>query len=78
MGRLWDLHGGAAKLDLALKTFLEQKAQVEELWNDDAYKAFNANRIEPMEPRLRAAMAAIRRLSEYLDRMESLFGDHER
>jgi hypothetical protein len=78
MSRQWDLQGAAARLDLAFKTFLERKAEIEESWNDDAYKAFHANRIEPMEPRLRAAMAAIRRLSEYLDRMETLFGDQDR
>jgi len=75
MVRRWDLHSGTAKLDLAYKTFLEQKGEIEELWNDDAYRAFQANRVEPLEPRLRAAMAAIRRLSEYLDRMEAVFGD---
>ena len=50
--RLWDLTGGAAKLELALKTLQTKAADIGEAWSDDAYARFVETYLEPIGPRM--------------------------
>jgi uncharacterized protein YukE len=68
--RLWDLTGGAAKLELALKTLQTKTAEIGEAWGDDAYTRFLETYLEPIEPRLKTMIDAIHRLSEVLNTAE--------
>lgn len=68
--RNWDLTGGAAKLELALKTLRQTATEIEESWDDQNYRRFVETYVIPVEPRLRTMLEAIRRLAEVLDTAE--------
>ena len=68
--RLCDLPAGAAKLELALKTFRNKAAEIGDAWNDDAYQRFLETYMDPIEPRLKTMVDAIHRLSEVLNAAE--------
>jgi len=68
--RLWDLTGGAAKLDMALKTLKTKAADIGEAWSDEAYAQFLENYLEPIEPRMQTMIDAIHRLAEVLNTAE--------
>ena len=59
--RLWDLTGGAAKLELALKTLQTKTADIGEAWSDEAYARFLETYLEPIEPRMKTMIDAIHR-----------------
>jgi hypothetical protein len=68
--RLWDLSGGAAKLDLALKTLQAKAADIGEAWSDEAYNHFVESYLEPLDPRMKTMIEATHRLSEILNAAE--------
>jgi uncharacterized protein YukE len=68
--RLWDLTGGAAKLELALKTLRTKAADIGEAWNDEPYARFIETYLEPLEPRMQTMLDAIHRLAEVLNAAE--------
>ncbi len=65
--RLWDLTGGTAKLELALKTLQVRSAEISEAWSDEANERFRETYLEPIEPRLKTMIEAIHRLAEVLN-----------
>ena len=68
--RLWDLTGGAAKLELALKTLQVKATDIGEAWSDEPYACFVETYLEPLEPRMKTMIEAIHRLSEVLNTAE--------
>jgi uncharacterized protein YukE len=68
--RLWDLTGGTAKLELALKTLQSKTAEIGEAWTDEAYVRFLETYVDPVEPRMKTMIEAIHRLSEVLNMAE--------
>ena len=68
--RLWDLHGGAAKLELAFTTLQTKVANIGEAWSDEPYTRFVESYLEPIEPRMKAMIDAIHRLAEVLNGSE--------
>ena len=68
--RLWDLTGGAAKLELALQTLQTKTADIGDAWSDEAYDRFLETYIEPIEPRMKTLIDAIHRLSDVLNTAE--------
>lgn len=73
--KLWDLTGGAAKLELALKTLQTKTADIGDVWRDEAYDRFLETYVEPIEPRMKTMIDAIHRLSEVLNTAERQCGD---
>ncbi len=68
--RLWDLHGGAAKLELALTTLQTKVANIGEAWSDEPYTRFVESYLEPVDPRMKTMIDAIHRLAEVLSTSE--------
>ncbi len=68
--RLWDLNGGAAKLELAHKTLQTKVADIGEAWSDETYTRFIETYLEPIEPRMQTMLDAIHRLAEVLNTAE--------
>jgi hypothetical protein len=68
--RLWDLNGGAAKLELALTTLQTKVANIGEAWSDEPYTRFVESYLEPLEPRMKTMIDAIHRLAEVLNTSE--------
>lgn len=66
--RMWDLHSGASKLDLAFESLKAADAEAAQHWDDKARSEFQEKYLEPLEPRLKRAVEAARRLAEVLDR----------
>ena len=66
--RRWDLHSGASKLDLAFESLKLADAEAAHHWDDKARCEFQEKYLEPLEPRLKRAVEAARRLAEVLDR----------
>jgi hypothetical protein len=64
--KTWDLTSGAAKLGLALQSLQAASAQVEEYWDDAAYRKFREAYISPVEPNVRNVLDTLHRLSEVL------------
>jgi len=75
--RLWDLAGGTAKLELALKTLRTKTADIGEAWTDEAYARFLETHLEPIEPRMKTMIDAIHRLSEVLSSAERQCRDED-
>ena len=75
--RLWDLTGGAAKLELALKVLQTKTADIGEAWSDEPYDRFVESYLEPLEPRVKSMIDAIHRLSEVLNTAERACRDDE-
>jgi hypothetical protein len=65
--RLWDLSGGAAKLELALKTLQTKAADIGEAWSDEPYSRFVETYLDPLEPRMKTMIDAVHRLAEVLN-----------
>lgn len=58
-----DLGAGAARLELALKTFRTTFAAVDPQWTDAARRDFEETYLAPMEPNVRNMLQAIARLA---------------
>jgi hypothetical protein len=68
--RLWDLSGGAAKLELAMKTLQTKAANIGEAWSDEPYTRFMETYLEPLEPSMKTMIDAVHRLAEVLSTSE--------
>jgi uncharacterized protein YukE len=68
--RLWDLTGGAAKLELALKTLQTRVADIGEAWSDETNARFVENYLQPIHPTMQTTIDAIHRLAEVLNTAE--------
>ena len=62
----FDVHAGAAKLEIALKTFHTTFAAVDPQWTDAARREFQETHLAPMEPNVKNMIEAIARLTEVL------------
>ena len=59
-----NVNAGAAKLELALKTFRTTFAAVDPQWTDVARRDFQETYLAPMEPNVRNMLDAIARLAD--------------
>jgi hypothetical protein len=75
--RLWDLTGGAAKLELALKTLKTKTADIGEAWSDEPYNRFVESYLEPLEPCMKTMIEAVHRLAEVLSTSERQCRDED-
>lgn len=62
----FDINTGAAKLELALKTFRTTYAAVDPQWTDSARREFSETYLAPLEPHVKSMLDAIARLGEVL------------
>ena len=65
-----DIRAGAAKLELALKSYRTTLAAVDPQWNDAARRDFQETHLAPVEPNTRNMLEAIARLAEVLTAAE--------
>ena len=72
--RIWDLAGGMARIDLAIKMLTAETATVSQLWSDEANRAFVDKYIKSAQMRVRNLLDALRRLSEVLAEAERQCG----
>jgi uncharacterized protein YukE len=70
-----DLNAGAAKLELALKSFRTTLGAVEQRWNDETERKFRELYLASIEPRVRNMFEAIERLNQALAAAEHDCGD---
>jgi hypothetical protein len=70
-----DLNAGAAKLELALKSFRTTLSAVESQWNDEAHRKFSENHLAVFGPKTRGMFEAIERMSEQIAAAERECGD---
>lgn len=61
-----DITTGAAKLELALKTFRTTYGAVDQQWSDAARRDFSDTYLAPLEPNVKNMLEAIARLGEVL------------
>ena len=59
-----DLSGGAAKLEMALKTLRVTISAVEQHWTDESHRKFQENHIAMSEPSVKRMMDAVGRMAE--------------
>jgi len=64
--KTWDLNSGAAKLEQATGALIKAVRQAEEQWNDSTYQALMQEYIHPLEPKVRSALDAVRKLEQIL------------
>lgn len=68
--RAWDLNTGASILEDALKTLQTVRSETAEVWNDETSRKFQEEYLDPLEPRARRVVDAIRRLAEVMVRAQ--------
>ena len=61
-----DLSGGAAKLELALKSLRTTLSAVEAQWNDETHRKFQEEHLAPIEPAVRRMFDDISRIAEVI------------
>lgn len=74
----WDLTSGAAKMGLALDSLMAISVDTEQYWNDAARSQFQETYIEPLDPKVKALLDAIRRLAEVLGNADRQCGIESR
>ncbi len=72
---LGDLRGGSAQLADSFDTLRAAWAETATRWDDPTSRRFQKERLEPLEPITRRALAAIQRLAEVLAKAERDCGD---
>ena len=73
--KTFDVNAGAAKLEMALKTFHTTFAAVDPQWTDAARREFQETHLAPMEPNVKNMLDAITRLAEVLAAAERQCSD---
>ena len=73
--KTFDVNAGAAKLEMALKTFHTTFAAVDPQWTDAARREFQETHLAPMEPNVKNMVDAIARLAEVLAAAERQCSD---
>jgi hypothetical protein len=68
--RAWDLTAGVARLSEGWEAFQRANASAAAEWNDLTNQHFQDQYYRPLEPKVRHALDAIRRLTEILGRAE--------
>jgi uncharacterized protein YukE len=59
-----DLSGGAAKLELALKSLRTTLSAVEAQWNDETHRKFQEEHLAPIDPKVKSMLDAVGRMAE--------------
>jgi hypothetical protein len=73
----FDLSAGAAKLELAMKTFRTTFAGIDPQWTDAARRDFQENHLAPMEPNVKKMLAATARLADLMAAAQRQCSDEE-
>jgi hypothetical protein len=73
--KTFDVNAGAAKLEMALKTFHTTFAAVDPQWTDAARREFQETHLAPMEPNVKNMVEAVTRLAEVLAAAERQCSD---
>ena len=60
----WDLLSPSARLELACHLLVETWLDVNEQWDDNTAQAFHKQYLDPLQPRAKRAIDAIKRLNE--------------
>jgi hypothetical protein len=63
----WDFTGGAAKLELAMKSLQIADVELVQYWDDAAHQKFQETYLEPLEPKVRNMLEAIHRITEVFE-----------
>lgn len=64
--RAFDLTTASARLDMAIQALAMARNEVQEIWNDQALAQFREEYLDPVDPKVRRALEAIRNLSQVL------------
>jgi hypothetical protein len=73
----FDLSAGAAKLEMAAKTFRTTFAGVDPQWTDAARRGFQEEHLAPIEPNVKKMLAATARLADLLMAAQRQCSDDE-
>lgn len=68
--RMADLWGGSSQLNDSFDALRAAWAETAARWDDSTSRRFYKERLEPLEPTTRRALAAIQRLAEVLAQAE--------
>ena len=68
--KTWDLSGGAARLEECLDTLKAHWVDTTTSWDDATSRQFLKDHLEPMEPKFRIALGAVRRMAAVLSQAE--------
>lgn len=68
-------HTSATRIHDAVESLEAAWAATEEEWRDSSSRNFNEEHIEPIGPKVRAALIALNRLSEVASRVQRECGD---
>lgn len=74
----WDLSGGAARLEDAFETLRRAWLEASDHWADQTARDFRKQHLDPLEPRVRRALDAVRRIDELFGRARGALADNER
>lgn len=73
--RNWDLTSPAARIKQAAKDLRAAQEEIAAQWDDATSRAFQKEFIDPLEPKLRRALASLAELTELLHRADRACGD---
>jgi hypothetical protein len=73
--RSWDLTAGFARLSEGWEALQRANATAQSQWNDLTNQHFQDQYYRPLEPRVRHALDAIRRLTEVLNQAQRECGE---
>ncbi len=76
--KAWDIAGGAARLEEAYENLQRAWGDVAEHWTDRTSQGFCSQHLDPVEPRMRRALDAIRRMDELFVRAHVALADRDR
>ena len=76
--KAWDIAGGAARLEEAYENLRRAWNDVAEHWTDHTSQEFRSRHLDPLAPRVRGALDAIRRVDELFLRAHGALADRDR
>ncbi len=71
----WDLSGGAARLEDSFEALRRAWLNASEHWSDQTARDFRTKHLDPLEPRVRRALDAMRRIDELFGRARGALAD---
>jgi len=75
--KAWDMSGGAARLEDACEVLRRAWHEASEHWDDQTARTFHATHLDPLEPRVRRALDAVRRIDELFSRAHLALSDRD-
>ncbi len=76
--KAWDMSGGAARLEESFEALRRAWLEASEHWDDQTARDFRAKHLDPVEPRVRRALDAVRRIDELFGRAYGALSDPDR